>query len=301
MTTHRTSHRDKARGKKSRTWLALTATAAAAALWHAASTQRHRRELLARGELQALRSVWATVDDVRIHARVASPKVVNNTLPVILVHGLGVSGAYFTPTAERLAVDFTVYVPDLPGHGLSDTPKAPLDVPGLTHALVRWMDAMGMNRAIMVGHSMGCQVVIDAACRYSSRVERLVLIGPTGDPEHQTIHAQLPRALLACTFERPSLVKFIVKDYLRMGARLWPEVLAMVNDPVEEKLSCVRQPVLLVRGSRDAIAPQRWVDEVARQLATERIHVIPGWGHNVNYSVPEPLVSAIRPFLRGAL
>jgi pimeloyl-ACP methyl ester carboxylesterase len=55
-------------------------------------------------------------------------------LPVVLVHGLGLSGRYMLPTAEHLAPHFPVYVPDLPGFGDSEKPAQTLDVPALAEA-----------------------------------------------------------------------------------------------------------------------------------------------------------------------
>jgi pimeloyl-ACP methyl ester carboxylesterase len=106
----------------------------------------------ARAPLRPLRLV---VDGVATYARVA--RVARTAAPgqagatrtphaVVCVHGFGVSGRYFVPLARRLGARGPVYVPDLPGHGRSGTPPAPLDVPGLAHALVRWMDVAGLRR-----------------------------------------------------------------------------------------------------------------------------------------------------------
>lgn len=279
--------------------LALAAmTVAVVALSVVAGRHSHRQKKLVRGELRALKGVWAKIGNKRLYAHYRAGPTGKESLPVVLVHGWGVSGAYFVPTAERLATDFAVYVPDLPGHGRSDMPEAPLDVPGLARALVEWMDVMGIQRAALVGHSMGCQTVVEAAVRFPSRVERLALIGPTTDPAARNAPVQLLRAAYACSFERPGLVKHIVTDYVRMGWRLIPEALAMLNDPIEEKLPGITQPVLLVRGQRDMIAPQRWLDQVARLAGAQRVAVIPGWGHSINYSAADKLVAVLLPFLR---
>lgn len=279
--------------------LAQAATVVAAvALSVVANRYCHRQTKLVRGELQVLKGVWAKIGNKRLYAHYRAGITGKESLPVVLVHGWGVSGAYFMPTAERLATNFAVYVPDLPGHGRSDMPDAPLDVPGLARALIEWMDAMNIQRAALIGHSMGCQTVVEAAVRYPSRVERLALIGPTTEPAARNAPVQLLRAAYACSFERPGLIKHIVTDYFRMGWRLIPEAVAMLNDPIEEKLPGITQPVLLVRGQRDTIAPQHWLDQAARLAGAQRVAVIPGWGHNVNYSAADKLVAVLLPFLR---
>src|SRR4051812_32473996 len=140
---------------------------AGTAAWTAASKARRRREQLARGEVRQLEDVWTTVGSRRVYSRVSRVSTERSVIPIVLVHGFGISSSYFVPTAERLATEFDVYAPDLPGHGRSDKPDAPVDVPQLADALGEWMDAVEIPRAILVGHSLGCQVVVDFAMRYA--------------------------------------------------------------------------------------------------------------------------------------
>ena len=69
-----------------------------------------------------LRTTWTTVRGWRMHARVAVQPPGRDTAAMVLVHGVGVSGRYLLPTAERLARRYPTYVPDLPGFGRSDKP-----------------------------------------------------------------------------------------------------------------------------------------------------------------------------------
>jgi pimeloyl-ACP methyl ester carboxylesterase len=215
---------------------------------------------------------------------------------VVLVHGLGVSSAYFVPAAQLLAADFAVYVPDLPGHGLSATQAALPDIEGLARALIAWMDGADIARASLVGHSMGCQIVVEAALRHPERVAGLVLIAPVTDPAARSIPQQLGHLVESSIFERLALVPQVFKDYLRVGTRIIPELHSTLSYPIEAKLPQVRAPVMLIRGERDAIAPQAWVDEAARLLRAP-VHVIPRWSHAVHYSAPAEVVAAMRPFL----
>lgn len=231
-----------------------------------------------------------------MHARV-SRNAASGALPVVFVHGFGISGGYFMPAAERLASYFSVYIPDLPGHGKSDTPPDPLDVEGLAQALIQWMDASHLPRVMLVGHSMGCQVAIEAALRHPDRIDRLVLIGLTPDPSARTVGQQVGRLLRGGAHEHPAINRYLVPDYLRMGKRLIPEFQAMLRDPIETKLPRLRAPVMLVRGEKDPVVPAAWFEEAARLLGEPRTAVIPKWGHAVQYSAPEQLLGAIRPFL----
>ena len=80
----------------------------------------------------------------------------------MLVHGVAVSSRYLVPLAEHLAPRARVYVPDLPGYGLSDRPAGrDLTVPELADALLGWMDRVGLDRPHLLGNSFGCQVIVN--------------------------------------------------------------------------------------------------------------------------------------------
>jgi 2-hydroxy-6-oxonona-2,4-dienedioate hydrolase len=133
----------------------------------AAAYMRHRmlaferRMQIARGEVRKLREVWTTVGGCRWSARAFTCQGARESVPVVLVHGFGISSAYYVPTAERLAPSLDVYVPDLPGHGKSATPARQLDVTGFAEALHQWMVVMHIDCACIVGHSMGSQIAVE--------------------------------------------------------------------------------------------------------------------------------------------
>ncbi len=203
-------------------WLAYGLLIAGILTWRAAVLSRERRNLLRRRELHPLHDLWVHVNGHRLYARISKLDSRRMSAPVVLVHGWGVSGSYFIPLAERLAGSFDVYLPDLPGHGMSETPPKPLDVDDLAAELIDWMDAIGIARASLVGHSMGCQVAVQIAIRQPPRVDRLILIGITPDPGARGTLQQVRRFVIGGAYERFSLNYHLVKDYVRMGARLIP-------------------------------------------------------------------------------
>jgi 2-hydroxy-6-oxonona-2,4-dienedioate hydrolase len=247
--------------------------------------------------MENLRSVWSPVGGLSIHARVSEGGPPGG-LPVVLVHGYGVSGSYMVPVARRIAAERPVYVPDLPGHGRSDKPERPLRVPELAEALRGWMDAVGLRRAALLGNSMGCQIAAELAVRDPARVDRLILVGPTADAEARTAGRQVLRLLRTGPFERPSIVLLLGVDYFRAGPKLLVEELkAMLEDRIEDKLPRIKAPALVIRGGRDAIVPRPWADRVARLVGADCVLEIPRAGHAPNYSAPDALMRLIRPFL----
>jgi pimeloyl-ACP methyl ester carboxylesterase len=100
--------------------------------------------------------------------------------------------------------------------------------------------------------------------------------------------------------EPRSLRVVVMGDYLHVGAgRAVRTFRYMLQDRIEEKLPLVRVPALVVRGSRDALVPQRWAEQVSRLLPMARLVVIPGAAHTVNYNAPLELARIVRPFLEA--
>src|SRR5688572_19954591 len=102
--------------------------------------------------LAALPSFWAMVDGWRMHYRAAG----TGLQAVVLLHRLTVSSSYLLPTAAELLDDFAVYIPDLPGFGASEKPRRVLDIAELAETLRAWMDTVGLERAYLMGNSLGC-------------------------------------------------------------------------------------------------------------------------------------------------
>lgn len=231
------------------------------------------------------------MDGVRLWARCGGGKTgPGSPLPVVLVHGLGVSGTYLVPLARRLAAHHAVWIPDLPGHGRSDHAPHPLDVPALAAALLGWMDAVGLERALLVGQSLGCQVITELAARRPGRAAGLVLVAPTPDPATRTPRQVALHLLADVPHERASLVPIVAVDYLRAGPRvIRAEYRAMEEHPMREALDDVRRsavPCAVVRGEHDTIVGPVWTSEVARLCGAPAPVTVRGVGHAVQHSTP---------------
>ena len=100
--------------------------------------------------------------------------------PVVLLHGLGATKVSFLPTVAALADRFRVYAIDLPGFGDSVMPVgAAYDPPFFARAVAGALDALGIERAHLVGNSMGGRVALETGFEYPDRVGRLALLAPS--------------------------------------------------------------------------------------------------------------------------
>src|SRR5919197_5156962 len=138
-----------------------------------------------------LRDLWVETAHGAMYARAAAEQAERKLPDVVLVHGLVISSRYMVPTAERLAGVCNVYAVDLPGYGKSAKPARILSLPELADALANWMQAARLQRAHLVGNSFGCQIIVEFALRHAARADRLVLQGPTVDPDARTMPRQL--------------------------------------------------------------------------------------------------------------
>jgi 2-hydroxy-6-oxonona-2,4-dienedioate hydrolase len=218
--------------------------------------------------------------------------------PVVLVHGLGLSGRYMLPTAEYLAPHFPIYVPDLPGFGDSEKPVTTLDVPQLADALAAWITAVGLWRVALLGNSFGCQIIADLAARHPELVDRAVLQGPTTPPDERSWLRQFVRWRQNQPFNPDSLSPITWSDYRKCGyRRLFQTFRYQLKDPIEQKLPRIAAPVLVVRGQRDPICQLPWATQVADRLRQGRLVEIPAVAHTLVYTAPEQLATVTRQFL----
>ena len=248
---------------------------------------------------RAVESRWTTVGGVRWHARVEAGWQTDAAEPVVLVHGLGVSGRYMVPLLEQLAGEFAVVAPDLPGFGQSSDPPTRVGLAEMADALAGWMRAIGLRPAVMVGNSLGCQVIAHLAARHPEQLARAVLVSPTMDPSAPSAGGQALRLLRDLPRERWPLQLIASRDYVEAGvSRGWRTLRAALRDPVAETYGQIAVPALVVRGGRDPIVSAPWAEELARLLPRGRLVTLPDAPHAVNFSAPDALARAVRPFLR---
>lgn len=133
--------------------------------------------------------------------------------PLVMVHGGFSHASEWLDLLKPLSEKFTLYVPDRPGHGLSD----PIDYTGKDYAksaaefLRSFLDAVGLNKARLLGNSMGAYFSIQFALAYPERVEKLILIGAPAGMNHwipgpiRLMAVPVLGSILARTIGRPSV------------------------------------------------------------------------------------------------
>lgn len=215
--------------------------------------------------------------------------------PVVLVHGLIVSGSYFRPVANALDEHLRLYVPDLPGFGRSRSRRGVWSIAELADGLADWLEWHHLRGAVLVSNSLGCQVLTLLALHRPDFVRALILVAPTMDPAARSIVKLMGRGLLDIPRESTALWSVWLPDLIRAGARRGILTLRDgLRDEQFERLPEVSAPTYVVGGERDPIAPPDWVRAMARSMPRGRQIVIPCAPHAMNFSNPRDLGRIIR-------
>lgn len=208
----------------------------------------------------------------------------------VLVHGIGMSPRYFNPLAGELAAAATVHGLHLPGFGRTRRPRHSLPIEEFGRLAADALRNTASGPAIVVGHSMGCQVAVEMALADPGAVRALVLLGPTTNRRERTAWQQGLRLGQDTLREPPRVNWTVFSDYARCGPRWYfATVPHMVGHRLEERLPLVRVPVLLMRGERDPIAPRSWLAELQAASPAAAVAEVPGQAHVLMYRSPQPV------------
>lgn len=244
-----------------------------------------------------LRERWTIVDGLPLFYRVNTETASGNT-PIVHLHGFGISGRYLVPTAERLARHYPTFVPDLPGYGRSHKPPVTLTIPELADALARFLDAVGVERATLLGNSMGCLVTIEFAYAYPNRIDRAILVSPAGGPHNQPLYRGLPQLARDSLRESPRILPVALPDYVRFGPicslRLFH---AMTHYPTVERALGLDVPMLVVTGARDPLVSQERMRQLVEARPNLTLVIHNRAAHAINFSHPRMLSTIVQDWL----
>ncbi|MEO8217570.1 MAG: alpha/beta fold hydrolase [Acidobacteriota bacterium] len=206
---------------------------------------------------------------------------------IVLVHGLGMSSAYFAPLARELFERGMVAVaPDLRGFGHSS--DAPALTPG-QHAerLVRWARDIGLEHALWMGHSTGCDIVSEVAVAAPDLVSRAIHLAPIwNDYGHPWLRLAL-RLLRDAGREPPALIPLVIRDYWRTGLLRWFGTLRR-HLVVDFEATPRSEDALCLIGSEDPLMDVPYLSRIFAEVV-----VVKGT-HALNFSNPSGVADAVQ-------
>jgi len=206
------------------------------------------------------------------------------TRPFVLVPGIGVSSTYFERLAPNLNEFGPVHAIDLPGFGGVPHPGKAMSIQDYATLLGLVIDKLELDDPVLVGHSMGTQVVTELVSR-RPELSTVVLIGPVVNPAERHVALQARRFLQA-SWHEPAKVKVLaVGSYLLCGFKWFSRILPkMMHFEIEKRLPLVQARTLIIRGQYDAVCPRDWVEEIGRLVPRSRLWEIPDAAHSVMHA-----------------
>jgi 3-oxoadipate enol-lactonase len=241
---------------------------------------------------------------------------------LLLIHGLGYARWGWEPVLPGLAERFDVLLFDNRGIGESDAPPGPYSAAELAADAIRVLDEAEVDRAHVVGTSLGGMVAQELALARPERVDRLALActtpgGPDAYPMPQaTVDLMTEAASLApevalrrfvenalapaTVATRPELVERIMVHRLRtaQAPEAWAaQAAAGAAFDAHDRLAGIRVPVLVQHGSEDVVVDPRNGALLAERLPDARLERFPGTGHLFFWEQPDRFVASVASFL----
>lgn len=271
--------------------------------------------------------------EVDLHGHRAVYRTVGSGPNLVLIHGMINSSRHWETVAMRLAGSYRVIAPDLIGHGDAATPRGDYSLGAHAASIRDLLTTIGVERATIVGHSLGGGVAMQFFYQFPQRTERLVLIS-SGGLGHEVSPllrgAALPgSAALLSLVSRPQLVGALAGSGARLRARgnstgVYLQAVARALGPLQEKgsrrafLETLRSvidvhgqrvsardrlyllgemPTLIAWGERDRTIPIAHGLEAQHSIPNCRFETLPKAAHFPNLEDPEGLATILRDFL----
>lgn len=201
---------------------------------------------------------------VRLYAMAPAGRVPDDPAPIVVfVHGIGMSHRSFARSQRALAETHSTISVDLPGFGWLRAAGRRLSIEELGDLVVRAVRSRGHDDLVLIGQSMGAQVVVEAARRHPDAVRSIVLVGPVVVAERRSLALQAFDLARDGFVERVRMNAVLVTDYLRSMRQYTRELRPMLHYRTEDTIAEVTQPVLVVRGAQDPIARHDWAERLA--------------------------------------
>lgn len=200
----------------------------------------------------------------------------------VLIHGLGVSSSSFVPLCTILAKHGRVLMFDLPGFGGVPRPRRRLRTADFAEVVRRTLNALHLENPVIVGHSMGSQIVTELLATHGGLASHAVLVGPIVTVDQRTFPALDLRFSRSARHETLKTSANALAAYAVCGPTWFTETLpSLLAYQTEDRIVGVGGEVLLVSGEHDATSPEDWLHFLARQHPRARAVVIEGASHMV--------------------
>jgi pimeloyl-ACP methyl ester carboxylesterase len=258
-----------------------------------------------------------TAEAVRIHDGLVIPYLEQGDpdgVPLLLLHGITDSHRSYEPVLAALPDSIRAIALTARGHGDAGKPETGYDADQMAADVVAVMDALGIERAIVAGHSMGSWTARRVAVLHPERVLGVVLAGAFASfhdkPEigglleefealTDPIDPAYARAWQDSTLARPvpeAFMEMIVEETRKPPARVWQAAMQGLADSRLEPAGSVTVPTLLCWGQKDAFVPDADQERLLARIPHAELRVYEGGGHALHWERPERYANDLAEF-----
>jgi 3-oxoadipate enol-lactonase len=229
--------------------------------------------------------------------------------PLLLIHGFPLDHGCWQPFAANLEANFDLIMPDLRGFGLSEAPEIDYSIEQMAADLAVLLDRINIQKAFVVGHSMGGYVALAFANAYPARVLGLGLLGSQASPDQPerktgryatadlvALHGVSQVAGMAEKLSSdPQLSPFFLEMILRQPSRgIIGALKAMANRAdARHFVAFFNFPVVLVHGLTDGLIPVERSREMKSLIPQADLTELPGVGHSPMLEAPAETARAL--------
>lgn len=217
-----------------------------------------------------------------------------------MLHGLSGSSRWWRHNVPVLAERYQLYLIDLPGFGRTRAGTQRFDLDELASSIVLWMDALGMNQAHLIGHSMGGYLCLRIAAHHPGRLKCLVLVSPAGIPHKLSLPGYILPLLVTVRSLRPRFFMLLVADALHAGPRIIIHAAQdLLTKDIRESLRNISTPTLLIWGEGDLLIPPTFGDVLRQHIRHAHLLLLQKAGHVAMFDQPDQFNEAVLAFLAG--
>lgn len=243
---------------------------------------------------------------------VAGPK---DAPPLLMLHGLGDTSRSWSLVLPELAKTHRVYAVDQRGHGKTSSPVCCYAQADLAFDAVSFMDAMNIDRAAVVGHSLGSFVTQHLAAQYPERVSKIVLIGSgrtTANTEFiewlweqvRTVDTRVGAEFVDVWQANPNpvpetFIAYVKKETADVQPHVWKSVTRALMTDQSRLLRDIEVPVLILWGEKDPGFLADNQEGLRRAIPHAKFRPYPNMGHNPHWEIPSRVAADLRAFLEA--
>lgn len=240
-----------------------------------------------------------------------------SAVPLLLLPGPTDSWLSYRPVLDQLPSWNRAVAVSQRGHGDSNKPATGYRVEDFAHDAVRLLDALGIERAVLIGHSGSCLVARRVAIDQPERVAGLVLeaspatlLGDAGLKDfvesvvstlQDPIDTTFARSFVADTSSpdvTSDLRNDLVRELLKVPARVWRELFdSLLHYDDRSELARIMAPTLLIWGAADVLVRREMQEELIGRIRSARLLVYPGVGHTPRWEEPSRFASDVATFV----